>query len=99
MSPYLYSYLLFELAAVTFGDVKYRKISNAWALFNIVAFIALTFIYPAQYFYSLSTFSYPLATIILGFLFFWLKIMGGGDSKFLATFFYSFQEKGMGSFL
>ena len=50
-------------------------------------FIILAIFWPEQYPLGLSTFFYPLTFFILGFLFFTLDIMGGGDSKFLASFF------------
>lgn len=87
MPSYFYYYLLIELVAVSWGDIKYKKIPNAWGLLNIITFILLVLFCPSQYTFALPTFFYSLAFFIMGFLLFSLRIMGGGDSKFLATFF------------
>ena len=87
MSPYLYCYLLFELVVVSWGDVKSKRIPNSWALLNGATFILLAVFWPAEYAFSPSTLIYPLGLLVVGFFLFALNIMGGGDSKFLATFF------------
>lgn len=83
----LYLYLFIQLIAVSFIDIKYRKISNYWSLLNIFLFFILIFAFPAYFKFSFSTFFYPLAFLGVGFLLFVLKIMGGGDSKYLFSFF------------
>ncbi len=76
-----------ELAIASYIDIKYRKISNYWSLLNIVLFLACLFVFPTLYSFTFSTFFYPLVFLGVGFILFTLKIMGGGDSKFLFSFF------------
>ncbi|MEC7274978.1 MAG: prepilin peptidase [Bdellovibrionota bacterium] len=80
-------FLAVELAVVSYIDIKYRKISNYWSLLNISLFVASLFVFPKFFFFSFSTFFYPLVFLGVGFFLFTLKIMGGGDSKFLFSFF------------
>ncbi|MCY4643113.1 MAG: prepilin peptidase [Bacteriovoracales bacterium] len=87
MSLYLYSYLLIQLVVVAWIDIRHRKIPNTWIILNIVTFIFLILALPNPYAPSLQTFAYPLSFLALGFVLFLLNIMGGGDSKFLASFF------------
>lgn len=83
----LYVFILIELIFVSIGDFRTKKIPNYWSLLNIILFILLLFFFKDMYVVGWRTFLYPVIWIIVGFLFFILKIMGGGDSKFLATYF------------
>ena len=83
LSPYLYCLLLLELLVVSWGDLKSRRIPNIWPLLNVMGLVLLAIGGGVEFF----RFIYPLAFLGVGFLFFQLNIMGGGDSKFLATFF------------
>lgn len=47
----------------------------------------MIFLFPAYYKFNFVTFFYPTVFLGVGFLLFVLKIMGGGDSKFLFSFF------------
>ncbi len=83
----LYIFLLCQLIVISYLDLKYKKILNLWSLLNIVIFIGCLFIYPTEYKFSLITFFYPLAWLFVGFFLFAIKIMGGGDSKYLFSLF------------
>lgn len=83
----VYLFILIELIFVSWGDIKTKKIPNFWSLLNILVFVALVFVFNDLYFFSWKTFLYPVIWIVAGFIFFTLNIMGGGDSKFLSTFF------------
>lgn len=83
----LFITLFLELAFVSYLDLKYRKIVNLWSLFNLSLFGVCLFVYPNLFSFSFQTFFYPLVFLGVGFFLFALKIMGGGDSKFLFTFF------------
>lgn len=83
----IYLFVLIELAFVAYGDVKTNKIPNLWAILNIIAFIALLFVAPQFYEFSLQTFAFSFAFLAVGFVLFLLKIMGGGDTKFLFSLF------------
>jgi prepilin peptidase CpaA len=83
----IYLFILIELLFVSWGDVKTNKIPNIWSILNLVAFVILLFIVPDFYKFKLETFVFSTVFLIIGFILFLLKIMGGGDSKFLFTFF------------
>jgi len=83
----LYLFLLVELAAVAWLDLKYRKISNVWVILNIVLFIFAYFILKGRFVFQLQQMYYPFIFFIVGFAFYTLKIMGGGDSKFLVSIY------------
>ena len=83
----LYLFVLLELSLVSYLDVKYRKIKNAWSLLNIGVAALLFIFFPDLYPFKLEMFYFTLVFVFVGFALFILKIMGGGDSKFLATIF------------
>lgn len=87
MSIPIYLFVLIELCFVTVGDLRYQKIPNLWSILNVFAFIALCFIVPKQYSPTIKTFYFSITFILVGYVFFMANIMGGGDSKFLASFF------------
>ncbi len=87
MSISIYIFLLIELLAVSYGDLKYQKISNLWAIFNLILFVILIFIFKETYSFSFDTWFYSIVFFGVGFLLFTLNVMGGGDSKFIASFF------------
>ena len=83
----LFIVLMIELLIVSYLDIKFRKIANIWSLFNLVLYTLCLFLFPDLFSFSFQTFFYPLVFLGVGFILFALKIMGGGDSKFLFTFF------------
>jgi len=83
----IYLFILIELIFVTYLDVKHRKIANTWSLINIGIAVVLFSLFPKAYPVVFGTFQFSIVFILVGFFLFILKIMGGGDSKFLASFF------------
>jgi prepilin peptidase CpaA len=83
----IYWFLVIELAAVAWGDIRTQKIPNYWSLLNLILFVALLLLWPSHYPLSWSIFLYSAVILFVGFVLFLLRIMGGGDSKFLVSFF------------
>ena len=83
----VFFFILIELVVVSFGDMRTKKIPNFWAIFNIIVFILFLFFLPHQYPLIFSMFLPSIAFLGVGFILFLLKIMGGGDSKYLFSFF------------
>ena len=81
----IYIYTLIVLIFVSYLDLKYRKISNLWPILNIVSFLLLAVFFPKLEFFSYRSFFLPMIIIFIGVVLFKYKIMGGGDSKFLAS--------------
>jgi len=86
MPATVYIFLLIQLFFVSYIDVTKKKIPNFWVLINLVFAIVIISFFPS-YEFSLSLFLYPLSFFVVGFLLFILKIMGGGDSKYLFSMF------------
>jgi prepilin peptidase CpaA len=86
-----------QLLVVAYIDFKSKIISNIWMLINFIFFCLLTWIFPGLFAWKVATFIYPLAFLFVGFGLYFLKIMGGGDSKYLSSLYlivpYSFHEK------
>lgn len=89
----LYIFILVEVLIVGYIDFKYKKIFNYWSLINVVVYCISLFVFKNYFFFNISTFMWPLGFLIVGFFLFTLKIMGGGDSKFLFSFFLIIPEK------
>lgn len=83
----LFFFLFLELIFVSYLDFKYKKIKNIWSVLNLIVFIICIFVYPNLFLISFDTFFYPIVFLGVGFVLFTLKVMGGGDSKFLFSFF------------
>ena len=82
----IYLFILIELIFVAWGDYKTRKISNYWSLLNLLCFPVLVIILPEVYLLDPNVFIYSALFLLIGFLLFMVKVMGGGDGKFLSTF-------------
>ncbi len=92
MNPVIFSTLAVEILIVGIIDFKTRKISNWWHLYNLVIALLLFIFLPSNYPFTWNHFIYPLGIFALGFVLFKLKpggirIMGGGDAKFLTTLY------------
>lgn len=83
----VYIGILLELIFVSWKDVKTKKISNWWAISNILIFVILTFVLPEYYIWAWQTFLYSAVFLVIGFILFLLNIMGAGDTKYLFSFF------------
>jgi len=83
----VYIFVAIQLLCVAYIDFKTKKISNVWILINSLFFIVLTFIFPNFYVWSIQAFFFPMAFLLVGFVLFILNIMGGGDSKYLASLY------------
>ena len=87
MIGWIYFLIFIELFAVSWIDLKLKKISNLWFFFNLALSIGLHFLHPEPYVWAGATLMFPLGFIVGGFVLFNLGIMGAGDSKFLASLF------------
>ena len=88
MIPFpIYLFVLIELLAVSYGDIKTNKIPNFWSLFNLGAYLLLLWVAPQQYHFAFQTFIFSTVFLVVGFVLYLLNIMGAGDTKFLFTFF------------
>lgn len=83
----LFYIILIQLLVVSLGDILTKKIPNYWPLFNIAIYPLLCWLYPEYYQLHWGSFIFPLAFLIVGFFLFLLRIMGGGDSKYLFSLF------------
>ena len=50
-------------------------------------------IFPDSYALNFSTFVWPIGFFAAGFILFLMRVMGGGDSKYLATFYLLIPQK------
>jgi prepilin peptidase CpaA len=95
MAPSTYYFILLQLLPVSYFDIKTKKISNFWPILNILIYFFYLYYFRAEYPLVLEHFLFPIGCLVLGFLFYLLKIMGPGDSKYLFSLFllipYKFQ--------
>lgn len=89
---WVYYLLTIELVIVSIQDIRFQKIINLWSFFNIGFFIFLLFIEPKFYFFTFGSLLYSMVILVVGFIFFLIKIMGAGDTKFLASFYFLVPE-------
>jgi prepilin peptidase CpaA len=89
----IYVFVLINLLVVGYFDFKTRKIKNVWSILNLFFGALFLMLSRENYLLDLTHFYYPLAFFLATFFFFWLKIMGAGDSKYLTTFFFLIPTK------
>ena len=87
MISWVYYLVLVELVVVSWIDIRIKKISNYWSLFNLLVGCLLHLLYPEAYPWQLASILFPLGWLIVGFGLFLVGIMGAGDSKLLASLF------------
>ena len=86
--PYtFYYFLLIELFAVSILDLKTRQIKNFWSFLNLGLLVLFVLMFPDSYRFGYDHFIHSIVFFSIGFIFFIIKIMGAGDTKFLTTFF------------
>ncbi|MDH4468719.1 MAG: hypothetical protein QE271_11735 [Bacteriovoracaceae bacterium] len=83
----VYSFLLVQAFFVSLVDIKHKMISNHWIYLNLACFGILFFLYPHIYSVSITPFLMASTFLAVGFVLYFLKVMGAGDSKYLFTFF------------
>lgn len=83
----VFIFVSIQLLFVAYTDFKIKKISNMWMGINFLCFCVLTFLFPQLYVWSASVFIFSLAFFFVGFILYILNIMGGGDSKYLASLY------------
>jgi prepilin peptidase CpaA len=83
----VFIFISIQLLFVAYIDFKTKKISNMWVLINFFCFCVLTLIIPEIYVWKIQVLVFPLAFIFVGFALYVLNIMGGGDSKYLASLY------------
>ena len=76
-----------ELLLVSAIDLKNKKISNLWFLLNLIIAVVFHFTLKDVFPFGWENFVFPVGWIAVGFLLFLLKVMGAGDSKYLASLF------------
>ena len=76
--------LLFPvLVAVGFCDLRYMRIPNVLSILAVCIFVATAFFLPIQE--TGLRVAVSLATLVIGFILFALRMFGGGDIKILAA--------------
>lgn len=83
----VFVFIAIQLLVVAYIDFKTTKISNMWVFINFFFFVVLSFVFPQIYVWKFSSFLFSIAFIIVGLALFITNIMGGGDSKYLASFY------------
>ncbi len=85
MNKIIFLIILIQLVVVAWIDVKTKLISNYWFVFNLLLFLCIWI--TSDLLVSWQNFYFPIGVIGFGFVFYLLKIMGAGDSKYLASLF------------
>lgn len=88
MILWIYFFILIELAVVSWIDVRTKKISNLWFIFNLLLAVVFHYFYQESYPWQLTTLFFPVIWLLAGFGLYWLEIMGAGDSKYLSSLFF-----------
>jgi len=85
--PAIFGLISIQLLAVAWIDLKTHKISNRWAILNVLLSVLFHIFLPSSYPLTWEILIFPLGFLVIGFFLFLLHIMGAGDSKYLASLF------------
>ena len=83
----LYLLILIQLFWVSLIDIKHKKISNQWIYFNLALTAILWIAFPDNYAVTGQKLLYSLTFFAVGFVLYLIKIIGAGDSKYLASLY------------
>jgi prepilin peptidase CpaA len=83
----VFIFIAIQLLVVAYVDFKTMIISNNWVIINFLFFCVLTFLFPKLYFWNINALLFSIAFLLVGFILFITNVMGGGDSKYLASFY------------
>lgn len=83
----IYFFILIELVVISYVDMTYRVIKNFWAIVNMTFFLLFLLLFPDVYPISWQGLMYSLSFLVVGFALFIMRVMGAGDSKYLASLF------------
>ncbi len=95
----VWTLITIELIIVSIVDLKSKKIHNYWSVFNILLFLFVFFIQKENYPNLGEHFFFPVVFFIIGFMLYFLKIMGAGDVKIIFTILFLIPTVGHQSFL
>ncbi len=85
----IYFFLFIELLVVSYFDLKYKIIKNEWAILNLVITLVMyIFFQDYRWMDFFENGMIPIICLFLGMIFFYVKIMGAGDSKYLFSFLF-----------
>jgi prepilin peptidase CpaA len=84
---FLFVAISMQLLVVSYLDIIGGHIRNYWSLINIFFSITLYILFPQYFFFSAEKAVYISVFLFVGFVLYLLKIMGGGDSKYIASLF------------
>lgn len=84
---FIFYLILVQLLIVSIVDITKKKIFNFWPIMNIIMFPILCYLFQDHYKFEWYSFIFPLAFLLVGFFLFLIRIMGGGDSKYLFSLF------------
>jgi prepilin peptidase CpaA len=87
MNSLLYGFIALQLFIVAWIDLKSKVISNYWHFLNIFSGIILYIFMTEIFLLTWNLLLFPVGFILVGFLLFWVGIMGAGDSKYLASLY------------
>lgn len=85
----IYLFIFIELCFVAYLDFKYKKIKNIWSVLNLLIALILFFAYPDLYPFGIEMFQFTLVFLLVGFVLFMLKVMGGGRFKVFGNCIFS----------
>ncbi|WP_227731349.1 A24 family peptidase [Yersinia proxima] len=72
--------LVLQLLLICYSDIRHRVISNKWIITVTINTLTLSLIT-----YSTASIAIPLLALLIGYIIFHLKLIGGGDVKLITV--------------
>lgn len=71
---------MLQLLFICYGDIRHRVISNKWVMTVAINTLMLSFII-----YTTISLAIPLLALVIGYIIFYFKLIGGGDVKLITV--------------
>lgn len=76
----LTTFLVLQLLSICYSDIRHRVIGNKWIITVAINTLALSLIT-----YATASIVIPLLALLIGYIIFHLKLIGGGDVKLITV--------------
>lgn len=76
----LITLLILQLLLICYSDIRHRVISNKWIMTVAINTLVLSFVI-----YSTISVIIPLLALLIGYVVFYFKLIGGGDVKLITV--------------
>ncbi|HHL2499856.1 TPA: prepilin peptidase [Yersinia enterocolitica] len=84
----LTTFLVLQLLIICYSDIRHRVISNKWVIAVAINTLVLSLIR-----YNTVSLIIPLLALVIGYIIFYFKLIGGGDVKLITVLMFALNSE------